>query len=109
MSRHFRGTPVVAGAVLLAFVFSIAGCRTTQKPGEQISDQAITAQVKTKLAVERFSNIVNVSVDVTNGVVTLAGEVPNEEVRREAEAEARSVDGVIRVNNNLQVSRPPRP
>ena len=107
MRSRFRGT--LATAAALAVVFSVSACRTTQNPGEQISDQAITAQVKTKLAVERFSNIVNVSVDVTNGVVTLAGEVPNEEVRREAEAEARSVEGVKRVNNNLQVSRPARP
>jgi tRNA pseudouridine38-40 synthase len=51
------------------------------------------------------TDIVNISVDVTNGVVTLAGEVPSEEVRRDAEAEARKVEGVRRVHNNLQVSR----
>ena len=91
---------------LLALAFGLPGCRTTQTPGEQLSDHAIKARVKTRLTADRFSNIVNVSVDVTNGVVTLAGEVPNEQVRRDAEAEARRVEGVRRVNNNLQVSRP---
>jgi osmotically-inducible protein OsmY len=43
---------------------------------------------------------------VTNGVVTLAGEVPNPQVKIDAEKEARSVDGVVRVINNLQVKHP---
>lgn len=93
----------------LALIFSLVACTTTQTPGEQLSDQAITAKVKTKLTADRFSNIVNIEVNVTNGVVTLAGEVPNDRVRRDAEAEARSVAGVKRVHNNLQVSNPPRP
>jgi BON domain len=42
-----------------------------------------------------------VDVNVTNGVVTLAGEVPNTQVKAEAEQEARSVSGVTRVINNL--------
>jgi hypothetical protein len=48
-----------------------------------------------------------VDVNVTNGVVTLAGEVPNAQVKAEAEQEAQSVSGVTRVINNLQVKAPP--
>ena len=44
--------------------------------------------------------------NVTNGVVTLAGEVPNAQVKAEAEKEARSVSGVVDVKNNLQVKAP---
>ena len=44
---------------------------------------------------------------VTNGVVTLAGEAPNAQVKVEAEQEACSVAGVTRVINNLQVKAPP--
>jgi osmotically-inducible protein OsmY len=39
--------------------------------------------------------------------VTLAGEVPNAKVKSEAQAEAKSVSGVKRVINNLQVTSPP--
>jgi osmotically-inducible protein OsmY len=46
---------------------------------------------------------------VTNGVVTLAGEVPNAQVKADAEAAVRSVNGVKGVNNNLQVKSPPTP
>lgn len=106
MVKRFNGIlGVVAALVLVAFV---SGCTTTQTPGEQIDDGAIATAVKAKLAAERFSNILNVEVNVTNGIVTLAGEVPNAEVKAAAEAEARSVDGVKGVNNNLQVSNPPR-
>jgi osmotically-inducible protein OsmY len=107
MVKRFQGILGVAAAlVLVAFV---SGCTTTQKPGEQMDDGAIATAVKAKLTGDRFSNIVNIEVNVTNGIVTLAGEVPNAEVKASAEAEARSVSGVKGVNNNLQVSNPPRP
>jgi osmotically-inducible protein OsmY len=106
MVRRFQGILGVAAAlVLVAFV---SGCTTTQTPGEQIDDGTIATAVKAKLTADRFSNIVNIEVNVTNGIVTLAGEVPNAEVKASAEAEARSVNGVKGVNNNLQVSNPPR-
>jgi osmotically-inducible protein OsmY len=79
------------------------GCTTTQSPSRQVDDNAIHAKVKAKLTADRFSNIVNIDINVTNGVVTLAGEVPNAQVKADAEAEARSVEGVVRVHNNLQV------
>lgn len=111
MINRFRGTLGVVGALLLVSFAAagLAGCTTTQTPGEQVSDGAIATEVKAKLAGERFSNLLNVEVNVTNGIVTLAGEVPNEQVKRDAEAEVRTVAGVKGVNNNLQVSTPPRP
>ncbi len=95
---------VAAAVVLVAFV---AGCTTTQTPGEQIDDAAISTAVKAKLTEARFSNILNVETNVTNGIVTLAGEVPNAKVKADAEAAVRSVKGVKGVNNNLQVKSPP--
>jgi osmotically-inducible protein OsmY len=81
----------------------LLACTTTQTPARQFDDNTIHTKVKAKLTADRFSNIVNIDINVTNGVVTLAGEVPNARVKAEAEAEARSVEGVVRVNNNLQV------
>jgi osmotically-inducible protein OsmY len=96
-------------AASLAALIAVAACSTTQPAGKQVDDAGIHAAVKSKLTADRFSNIVNVDINVTNGVVTLAGEVPNAKVKSEAEAEARSVDGVVRVINNLQVQSPPTP
>ena len=98
------------GSIILAvltLVLVVAGCTTTQSPGRQVDDNKIHAAVMAKLTGAHFSNILNVDVNVTNGVVTLAGEVPNTQVKAEAEQEARSVSGVTRVINNLQVKAPP--
>jgi hyperosmotically inducible protein len=103
-SRAFLGV-----ALALLLVGFVSGCTTTQTPGEQIDDSAIHTAVKAKLTADRFSNIVNVDINVTNGIVTLAGEVPNDQVKSDAEAEAKSVNGVKRVINNLQVKSPPTP
>ncbi len=60
-----------------------------------------------KLTSARFSNIVNMDVKVTSGIVTLAGEVPNAQVKADAQSETRKVSGVVKVINNLQVKSPP--
>ena len=97
---------ILGAAVLVSFVFALGACTTTQSPSRQIDDSAIHTAVKAKLTTDHFSNIVNIDINVTNGVVTLAGEVPNPQVRIDAEKEARAVDGVVRVINNLQVKHP---
>jgi osmotically-inducible protein OsmY len=98
-------------ALALAAVFAIAGaaCSTTQPVDTQVDDAGIHAAVKAKLTADRFSNITNIDVNVTNGVVTLAGEVPNAQVKADAAAEAASVSGVKKVNNNLMVKSPATP
>ena len=105
MGNRLKHSAGIAGLMVL-LAFMVMACRTTQTPREQIDDTAIHAAVKAKLTTDRFSNIVNIDVNVTNGVVTLAGEVPNEKVRQDAENEARTVRGVKSVKNNLQVSPP---
>ncbi len=104
-----RTTGVLVAGLIVVFALGIAACTTTQSPGQQIDDNQIHAAITAKLTADRFSNIVNVDINVTNGVVTLAGEVPNAKVKAEAEDEARSVKGVVRVINNLQVKTPPTP
>jgi osmotically-inducible protein OsmY len=98
---------IVAIVSSIVLAVTIAACSTTQSAGKQVDDTTIHAAVKAKLTADRFSNIVNIDINVTNGVVTLAGEVPNPKVKAEAEAEARSVNGVIKVVNNLQVKGQP--
>ena len=107
MVNRFRGILGLAAAVVL--ISFVTGCTTTQSPGTQIDDGAIATAVKAKLTGERFSNLFNVEVNVTNGIVTLAGEVANAAVKADAEKETRSVDGVKGVNNNLQIKSPPTP
>ena len=102
-----RLSGVLATGLASVLALSIAACSTTQSPGQQVDDSAIHTSVKAKLTADRFSNIVNIDINVTNGVVTLVGEVPNAKVSAEAGSEARSVSGVVKVINNLQVKSPP--
>ena len=50
----------------------------------------------------RLATLTNVDVNSTNGVVTLAGQ-SRSDAERKIEEVARSVHGVVRVNNNVQV------
>ena len=102
-NRYSRILQTVAVLVLVAFV---AGCKTTSTPGRQVDDVAIKTAVKAKLAADvKLSTLTNIEVNSTNGIVTLSGQVRDESDRMQAVAVARSVDGVVRVNNELQVKR----
>jgi hyperosmotically inducible protein len=102
-NRYSRILQTVAVLVLVAFV---ASCKTTTSPGRQVDDAAIKTAVKAKLAADvKLSTLTNIDVNSTNGVVTLSGQVRDESDRVAAVAVARSVDGVVRVNNELQVKR----
>jgi hyperosmotically inducible periplasmic protein len=103
MVKRFRGLMGIAALVVLASF--VAGCvKTTTSAGRQVDDAAIKASVKTKLAADvKLSTLTNIEVNSTNGVVTLAGQVDTADQKRMAADVARSVDGVVRVNNNLQV------
>ncbi len=105
MKRLSRG--VLGIAALLGLIGLVASCSTTQPVGRQVNDSQIHSVVKARLTADRFSNIVNVDIHATNGVVTLAGEVPNAKVKSDAGEEARSVNGVTLVHNNLQIKSPP--
>jgi hyperosmotically inducible protein len=94
-------------AAVLALVSFVAACKTTTSPGRQVDDAAIKTAVKAKLAADvKLSTLTNIEVNSTNGIVTLAGMVNDESDKVQAERVARSVDGVVRVNNELQVKRP---
>ena len=91
---------------LLAVI--IFGCRTNESPEGQASDLQITTQVKSKLASDvGVSTVTNISVNSTNGVVTLAGQVDSPDLKSRAETVAASVPKVVRVVNNIQVASKP--
>jgi hyperosmotically inducible periplasmic protein len=96
--------------VLLVVLLAAAtfACRTNESPEGQVNDLGITAQVKSKLASDvGLSTVSNISVNSTNGVVTLAGQVDSSDLKARAETVAASVPKVVRVVNNLQVAPKP--
>jgi len=83
----------------------LLGCRTNESPEGQVDDLQIMAQVKSKLASDvGVSSVTNISVNSTNGVVTLSGQVNSPDVRDKAETAAKSVPKVVRVVDTLQVT-----
>jgi osmotically-inducible protein OsmY len=63
-------------------------------------DAEILAEVRGRLAT-LFADVTAVRIGVEKGVVQMIGVVPDEAVRRQAEETARSIDGVIGVENIL--------
>jgi hypothetical protein len=91
--------------LLVLLCTALLGCRTNESPEAQVDDLKITTQVKSKLASDiGLSSVTNISVNSTNGVVTLSGQVDSQDVKTKAEAVARGVPKVVRVVDSLQVS-----
>lgn len=99
----------IAGVIGLMVALGLSACQTTtgKTAGQSMTDSRITAAVQTKLTSDRLSNFTRVDVDTERGVVNLSGVVQSPEQKNRAEALARQVDGVGRVNNNLQIQHRP--
>jgi hyperosmotically inducible periplasmic protein len=105
---------VVAAAMAVAGL-ALAGCASdrtssqsasgpSRSAGEFTSDAALTAKVKTAIASDAgLGSAANINVNSYRGVVQLNGFVSSaDQIERAANA-ARGVEGVTRVDNNLQV------
>jgi hyperosmotically inducible periplasmic protein len=98
----------VLGYVLCLSI--LAGCQSTtgKTAGQTISDASISTAVQTKLTSDRLSNFPRIDVDTERGVVNLSGVVETEAQRDQAARLAKQVNGVVKVNNLLQIqNRPP--
>jgi hyperosmotically inducible periplasmic protein len=89
-----RNLFAVLGVVALA-IFTIA-CGA--------SDLGITTKVKSRLDTDRNVNASQIQVATQNKVVTLSGAVDSAASKERAVADARNVEGVIDVVDNLTVS-----
>lgn len=95
-------TVFAAGALPLSVSAEQPGM--VEKTGEYLNDAALTTQVKAALLAEDDLKSLGINVESTDGVVTLAGEVPNEASVELAESLTRQVKGVRDVHNKLEVS-----
>jgi len=91
-----------ASPVLLAIVLGMAaGC--ARKP----DDAKISADIQAKFSQDSGLSSKQLTVEASDGVVTLAGFVDNEAQRDAASRQAATVPGVRTVVNNLQVGNAP--
>ncbi len=94
--------------LLVVLLLSIVACRTNETPESQVNDAEILASVKTKLAQGiGAASVTNISVNVTNGVVSLSGTVHNTDEKSKAVSISQGVPKVVSVNDNLQINAAP--
>jgi hypothetical protein len=102
MLRAVAISLVAAGALLQAGCASSPDSRAT---GQVVDDAALTARVKSALAVDAgVETAANVDVTSYRGVVQLSGFVESQDAARRAVAVAKQVDGVRSVRNDLRVN-----
>ncbi len=69
-----------------------------------VADSAVTAKVKSKLAMDPDTSALKVDVDTDGGVVTLTGAVDTQAEKAQAGQIAENTEGVTRVINNIVVA-----
>ena len=100
-------------ATMTASALALGACAThrdepqpapSRTAGEFTGDAALTAKVKTAIASDSgIGNAANINVNTYRGVVQLNGFVESRDKIQRAVDAARRVEGVSRVENNLQV------
>jgi osmotically-inducible protein OsmY len=75
------------------------------RPNRVDNDSWITTKIRSRMFID--PNVKNMNVDVTtnNGVVTLTGQVTDQAAKTAAEAIAKQIDGVKKVNNQLTIGQ----
>jgi hyperosmotically inducible periplasmic protein len=77
--------------------------RADRSAGEVVDDAVIVARVKTALVGDERTRAYQVEVKANDGVVQLGGFVDSQASKSAAAEIARSVNGVRRVSNNLEI------
>jgi hyperosmotically inducible periplasmic protein len=89
--------------VLLIVLGAFLALASANCERRSVADSAITAIVKSKLAVDNETSSANIKVDTKGGVVTLTGVVTTQANKEQAERIAMNTESVTRVINNITV------
>jgi len=91
--------PIAAGTLL-------SGCAESkhhESTGQYIDDSTITTKVKAAILDDPDLHVTQVNVETYQGVVQLSGFVDDHSQIKKAEQDARNVEGVRSVKNDLRV------
>ena len=105
MKSKFATSSILIGALLLPVAaYSVDYDRDRSSPTAFVKDSVITAKVKAQMAKDREVSALHIRVDTDNkGVVTLSGKAKSQEEADKAVSIARGTEGVVTVENNIQV------
>lgn len=73
--------------------------------GDSVSEAALTAKIKSKMALDDHVNARAINVDTAGSVATLSGVVASKDERKRAVQLARDTEGITKVVDKLEVSR----
>jgi osmotically-inducible protein OsmY len=76
-----------------------------QNVGGRMAESALTAKIKSKMALDDHVNARRIDVDTSGSVVTLTGAVASSAERERALRLARETEGITRVVDRLRVVR----
>jgi len=76
----------------------------TPSAAERLDDTTLTTNIQSKFFVDDQVKAGSIEVSSNDGVVQLAGTVPNEAARKKAISIARSTDGVVQVVDRLKIA-----
>ena len=99
-------SPLIFAALALSLILGGCGSRSI---GNKIDDQFVgpdVANAITRAHADLASPTSRIVVTSYNGVILLAGQTPRAELKSTAEQAARTVQGVRKVHNELQVQQP---
>jgi hyperosmotically inducible periplasmic protein len=92
-------------ATRLATRAAVKASDTADKVGGRMSASALTAKIKSKMALDDHVNARAINVDTSGSVVTLSGAVASANERDRALRLARETEGISRVVDKLRVVR----
>jgi hyperosmotically inducible protein len=97
-----RKTQFIAAALLAGSL--IGNVALAESVGKAVDDSWITTKVKTDLAKDKSTSASKIHVNTKAGVVVLTGTVPSAAEKEKAGQDARSVKGVVDVENQLTIT-----
>lgn|GEM_PF-441793 len=96
--KHF--IKIFTTTYLMLVILNVYADRTA---GTYVDDSVLHSKVKTELVFNDFFGGMEINIEVSNGVVQLAGFVDSQKQREKAGKSAENVAGVIRLSNQLHV------
>jgi len=80
--------------------------KAADKASGTFSDAALTAKIKSKMALDDHVKARAIDIDTSGGVATLSGVVASSDERKRALQLARDTEGITKVVDELEVRRP---
>jgi hyperosmotically inducible periplasmic protein len=104
MHMASKSLPIAAFAATL--IFGAGGAFANEPKSDQpVTDTMITTKVKTELAKDDTTKARHINVTTKDGVVRLSGMVDSATEKQKAEEDAKTIEGVVSVDNQLTVKR----